>query len=61
MGHRSLLSIALFRALYKDSVTLTAYLITTKHAPVDKLTPLTVAIEPSVELLDIVVFAGMES
>ena len=55
---RSLLSSALFTAVFKGSVALTAYLITTEHAPVDKLTPLTLAIEPSVELLDVVVSAG---
>lgn len=49
---------SLFSAVYKGSVALTAYLITTEHAPVDKLTPLTLAIEPSVELLDTVVSAG---
>lgn len=44
---RSLLSSALFSAV-----------INIEHAPVDKLTPLTLAVEPSVELFNTVVSAG---
>lgn len=55
---RSLLSTALFCAVYQGCVALTAYLITTEQAPVDKLTRPTLAVKPSVELFDTIVSAG---
>ena len=57
---RSLLPFALSSAVSKGSVPLTAYLLTTEGASVDALTPLNIATEPSVELLDTVVSAGWD-
>lgn len=57
---RSLLPFALSSAVSKGSVPLTSYLLTTERAPVDTLTPLNVATEPSTELLDVVVSAGWD-
>ncbi|MCJ1260738.1 hypothetical protein MMC22_000600 [Lobaria immixta] len=57
---RSLLPFALSSVVYKGSVPLTAYLLATERAPVDTLTPLKIATEPSVELLDTVVSAGWD-
>lgn len=56
----SLLAFALSSAVSKGSIPLTAYLLTTERAPVDTLTPLNIATEPSVELLDTVVSAGWD-
>lgn len=56
----SLLPFALSSAVSKGSVPLTVYLLTTERAPVDTLTPLNLATEPSVELLDTVVSAGWD-
>ncbi len=55
---RSLFPFALFSAVCKGSVPLTAYLLTTERASVNTLTPLIIATKPSVKLLDTVVSAG---
>ena len=52
---RLLLPFALSSAVSKGSVPLTSYLLATERAPVDTLTPLQVATEPSIELLDVIV------
>lgn len=57
---RSLLPFALFSAVSKGSVPLTAYLLTTERASVNTLTPLIIATKPSVELLDTVVSTGWD-
>lgn len=57
---RSLLPFALSSAVSKGSVPLTTYLLTSERAPVEALTPLNIAIEPSVELLDVIVCAGWD-
>lgn len=54
----SLLSFALSSAVSKGSVPLTTYLLTSERAPIETLTPLNIATEPSVELLDALVCAG---
>lgn len=54
----SLLSFALSSAVRKGSVTLTTHLLNNEHASVDTLPVSSVATEPSIELLDILVSAG---
>ncbi len=57
---RSLLPFALSSAVTKGSVPLTSYLLATERASLDTLTPLCVATEPSIELLDVVVSMGWD-
>lgn len=56
----SLLGYALVNAVRKGSVSLTEYLLTTEHAPLNILTPIDVGTEPSLELLKVVVAAGWD-
>lgn len=56
----SLLHFDLSNTVSKESVPLTKYLITIKHAFVHLLSPLSMAINPSVELLEVFVSAGWD-
>ena len=57
---RSLLPFALSSAVRKGSVLLTRYLLVTESALANTLTPINVAPEASVELLDLIVSAGWD-
>jgi hypothetical protein len=59
-AYHDLLSSALFGAVYNGSATVTQYLLSEEKAPLDTLTPLTVATSPSPELLSILVSHGWD-
>lgn len=57
---RSLLGFVLQTAVYRGDVPMTAFLVTTEGAPVDTLSPVWIAAEVSIELLDTLVSAGWD-
>lgn len=59
--YRSLLSQALRSAVYHGSASMVEYLLSQEKAPgLDTLTPLTVAVSPSIELLSVLVSHGWD-